>query len=93
MYFPTTSAHGTEGLDFPMTSAHGTKVDPSFSHSWDRMFIPELKKDAASIMRLPRDINHPNIRFVIVVFLNFGATYVKGDLIYQDDSVCNKSVI
>ena len=29
------------------------------------------------IMRLPRDINHPNIRFV--GFLNFGATSVTGD--------------
>ena len=28
-------------------------------------------------MRLPRDINHPNIRFV--GFLNFGATSVTGD--------------
>ena len=35
-------------------------------------FIAGVKKDAASIMRLPRDINHPNIRFA--VFLNFGAT-------------------
>ena len=38
---------------------------------------------SASIMRLPRDINHPNIRFV--GFLNFGATSVTGDWIYRND--------